>query len=107
MKLEDLDRLFEDTAHRRLRFFYYCKADPRVVAPSRPTWKGFQINFAHPWAFRVLLLYLAVLICPTLLAFVLGPCDPVRRAGLVGFTFAASVTVLVVVSKHLSRQHTE
>jgi hypothetical protein len=72
MSLEELDRLFEDPANRPLGTFYYCAEDPRIIAPSRPNWKGFQINFAHPGAVPFLLFYLSVLIGPLLSLHSLG-----------------------------------
>lgn len=105
MKLSELDKLFEDPAHRRWGVFYHCPADPRVIAPSRPTWRGYQINFAHPYAAHLLLLYLVVLAGPTLLALTLGPGDVRQLSALAAGVFLVSVGSLVALSRYLSRQH--
>ena len=107
MTLEELDRLFEDPTNRRWRLFYHCRADPRVVAPSRPSAKGWQINLAHPKAFRVMLLYLVVLVGPASCAFALRPGDSIGTLLLVAVTFAASVAVLIALSYHLSMRHAD
>lgn len=105
MGLRELDALFEDPANRRWGVFYHCAADPRVIAPSRPTWRGYQINFAHPRAVQVLLLYLVLLIVPVSVALGFGPSEVGRRTALASVVFGASVAFLVVLSSHLSRRH--
>jgi hypothetical protein len=105
MSLEELDRLFEDPANRPLGTFYCCAEDPRIIAPSCPNWKGFQINFAHPWAVPLLLLYLCVLVAPPALAALFGPQDPVLFTLFVSGAFFFSVGLLIGLSRHLSRQH--
>jgi hypothetical protein len=105
MNLEELDKLFEDPANRPWGVFYHCPSDPRVIAPSRPTWRGHQINFAHPRAFLLLVFYLALLLCPVSLAFTFGPGNPGALAIVVVLVFAASVTFLIALSVHLSKQH--
>ena len=103
MQLSELDELFEDPANRPWGVFYYCSSDPRVIAPSRPTWRGYQINFAHPRAVHVLLLYLIVLLGPMSLALVYGPSNVPQLTILVSIAFAVSVGFLVALSTHLSR----
>jgi len=105
MSLEELDRLFEDPANRPLGTFYYCAEDPRIIVPSRPGWKGFQINFAHPRAVPFLLFYLFVLIAPPALAALFGPQDPLLFTAFVSGVFFASVAFLVRLSRRLSRIH--
>lgn len=104
MELGELDKLFEDPANRVWGVFYHCPADPRVIAPSRPTWRGYQINFAHPRAAYVLLLYLVVLIGPVGVALVFGPEDPVQLAVRAVAVFGVSVGLLLVLSFRLSRR---
>ena len=105
MTLEELDRLYADPANRPLGTFYKCAADPRVIAPSRPDWRGWQINFAHPRALPTLVLYLGILGVPLGLVFLLGPANPLPMALLAGGVFLASVVFLVLLCTHLSRQH--
>jgi len=105
--LEELDRLFEDPMNRRWRIFYHCPADPRVIAPSRPSLKGWQINLAHPSAFRVMLLYLGVLVGPASCAFAIRPGESAGTILLVAASFAASVAVLIALSYRLSRRHAD
>jgi hypothetical protein len=105
MDLRDLDKLFEDPANRPWGVFYHCSNDPRVIAPSRPSWRGYQINFAHPRAIHVLLLYLIVLVAPASIAFAAGPGDAEQLTVLVSAVFAASVAVLIALSAFLSRRH--
>lgn len=102
--LEDLDRLFDDPANRALGVFYRCSADPRVIAPSGPDWRGWQINWAHPRAFRVLLLYLGILLGPIALVGTLGPRDTTLLVFLALGTFAISVIVLIGLCVRLSRR---
>ena len=106
MELAELDALFEDRANRRWGVFYHCPSDPRVVAPSRPTWRGYQINFAHPKSVRFLTLYLAVLLGPVSLALALGPPDPAAFVIVAGLVFSASVAFLIGLSARLSKQLT-
>ena len=104
-QLSEFDELFEDPANRPWGIFYHCAADPRLIAPSRPTWRGYQVNFAHPRAIPVLLLYLIVLLCPASVALALGPGDASQLTMLVAVVFAVSVGFLVALSSYLSRGH--
>ncbi len=104
MSLEELDRLFEDPANRPLGIFYRCAADPRIIAPSRPDWRGYQINFAHRHAVALLLFYLAVLIVPPSLAALWSPRDPLLSTLCAGGAFFVSVAFLVALSRNLSRR---
>ncbi len=105
MTLEELDRLFEDPANRPFGVFYRCSTDPRVIAPSRPGWRGWQINWAHPRALPFSLLYLATLLGPLVLVATFGPSDVVRLSILAGVAFAISVAFLIGLSARLSRRH--
>jgi threonine/homoserine/homoserine lactone efflux protein len=105
VSLEELDRLFEDPANRPLGTFYCCAEDPRMIAPSRPGWRGFQINFAHPRAVPFFLFYLSVLIGPSALAALFGPQDPLLLTAFVSGVFFASVAFLVRLSRRLSGKH--
>ena len=105
MPLEELDRLFQNPANRRLGIFYHCAADPRIIAPSRPNWKGWQINFAHPKAVRFLLFYLSVLLGPVAIVVLLGPENLLRTGSLAFGAFFLSTVFLIWLSRHLSRKH--
>jgi hypothetical protein len=107
MTLEELDKLFEDPANRPWGVFYHCADDPRIIAPSRPTWGGWQINFAHPRAVSFLLFYLGVLIGPLLLAALLGPRDPLHMLLLAVGVFVPSVFCLNRLSCQQSRKHAD
>ena len=107
MKLSELDKLFADPANRTWGVFYYCPADPRVIAPSRPTWRGFQINFAHPRAVPVLLLYLLILFGPILLVFTFFPGGIGRLVPVATAVFAVSAGFLIALSCYLSRRHAD
>jgi hypothetical protein len=73
-----------------------------VIAPSRPSWRGYQINFAHPRAVLLLVFYLIILVVPVSLAIRLGPDDIVKCMFLGVLVFAASVGFLIALSAHLS-----
>lgn len=44
---------------------YFCREDPRVFIYKHPRWKwvGVTLNFAHPVAFRIVLLSFLSLLC--------------------------------------------
>ena len=107
MTLEELDKLFENPANRSWGVFYCCAEDPRIIAPSRPTWRGWQINFAHPRALPFLLLYLGVLVGPLLLVALLGPRDPLRMSMLSIGVFALSVFSLIRLSIRQSKKYAD
>ena len=107
MNLEELDALFDDPANRPWGIFYHCASDPRVIAPHRPNWRGYQINFAHSRAVPVLVFYVAVVICPPWLVFAYGPRDPAVLAVAISSAFVASVALLISLSAHLSKQHAD
>jgi len=105
MNIDELDKLFKDPSNRPWGFFYYCTADPRVIAPSRPSWRGYQINFAHPRAAPVLFLYLIILIVPVLLVLSLGPESIVMVALYSLLAFTVSVVFLIIHSSYLSTHY--
>ena len=103
-EIRELDRMFADPANRVLGAFYYCKADPRLIAPARVGIYGYQVNFAHRHAIPVLLIYLAILLLPLMLIIVLAPGEVFISEVLL--VFAGSVAVLIVLSIYLSRRVT-
>ena len=104
LDLEELDALFHDPSNRRWGVFYYCPEDPRVLAPSRPTVHGYQINFAHPRARRTLALYLAVLILPAAATVAFGPVDAGSLLTAALVVFGLSVGALLGLSAYLARR---
>ncbi|WP_269524399.1 hypothetical protein [Coraliomargarita parva] len=55
MKAQPYESHWRDPQNWKCRLFYFCRADPRVIVPKRPTWAGRTLNFAHPKAYWVLL----------------------------------------------------
>ncbi len=51
---------------------YRCVKDPRVIVPRRRRWMGWTINFAHPLAWAILMIMVAVTVGPALLLLELG-----------------------------------
>ena len=105
-EIRELDRLFADTANRVLGAFYYCKIDPRLIAPARVGIYGYQINFAHKYAMPVLLVYLGILLLPLALVLLFTSGDLLSVKLLLLLVFAGSVVVLIVLSLYLSRRAT-
>ena len=92
MTREDLDRLWADS--KNWHIVYRCANDPRVIVPRRRRWMGWTINFAHPLAWPVLALCVAVAVGPALVLLPFGIMSvPLLIAALV-----ASVAVLVGIS---------
>jgi len=92
MTREDLDRLWADP--KNWHIVYQCVNDPRVIVPRRRRWMGWTINFAHPLAWPVLALCVAVAVGPALVLLPFGIMSvPLLIAALV-----ASVAVLVGIS---------
>lgn len=107
MTLEELDDLFKDPANRRWGVFYHCPSDPRIIAPSRPGFRGYQINFANPSAAPVLIFYLATMILPVFLVFAYGPRELGSLVTAVLSVFAVSIAFLIALSANLSKRHAE
>ncbi len=101
MTREELERQQKDPRNRKWGIFYYCQADPRVIVPKRYPWMGWTINAARPVAIPVLLLLLAILVGPLLLATALGAGDGIMLA--IGVT---DLAVVCLICAHLSA-HTE
>ena len=51
---------------------YRCVKDPRVIVPRRRPWMGWTINFAHPLAWTVLIVMVAIAVGPAILLLGLG-----------------------------------
>ena len=97
MTREELQRQQKDPRNRKWGLFYYCKADPRVIVPKRFPWMGWTINAAQPAAIPVLLLLLAILVGPLLLATALGAGIRIELV-----TGLAALTVVCLICAHLS-----
>ena len=69
-----LEKLWSDSSHWRNSIIYRCKDDPRLVVPKRCKWGGWTLNFAHAFAWVVLLLVFLSIIVPIgfLLAGLMG-----------------------------------
>ncbi len=50
MSHHSLDRFHSDPANWKLWFFYYCRADQRIIVPKRIRGLGWTLNFARPLA---------------------------------------------------------
>ena len=96
MTREELEKLWSDPRNWKW-MLYYCKADPRVIVPKRPKWRGWTVNAAHPWAVPVLLLIIALIAVPISIQLTHG-------AGLavVAVTVAATVAVICLLCAYLS-----
>ena len=70
MTREELDQLWASPNNWSL--VYRCGKDPRVIVPRRRPWMGWTINFAHPLAWVVLIVMVAIAVGPGLLLFGLG-----------------------------------
>ena len=97
MDKEDLERLWQEKENWWFGA-YWCADDPRVVVPKRPKWTGWTINFAHPMAVPVLLLFFVIAGGPPLLMVALG----VRSLGPVLLATAGGIVLLIVVSAYLA-----
>ena len=97
MTREEIETCWKDPRNRKWGVFYYCKADPRVIVPKHPKWRGWTANFARPSAIPVVLLLLALLAVPVFIVTVKG-----AGIGLVLVTAAAAITVLCLLCAYLS-----
>lgn len=78
---EELARLRKDPSNYRWGVFYCCARDPRVIVPKRPEWAGWTVNFAHPGAFRVILMMVLTILVPVFFTALIWPRTD---AGIVG-----------------------
>ena len=97
MTREEIENCWKDPRNRKWGLFYYCKADPRVIVPKRLKWMGWTINTARPSAVPVVLLLLAIVAVPLLIAKAMGAGTGTRLV-----TGAAAITVLCLVCAYLS-----
>jgi Family of unknown function (DUF5808) len=86
---EELNRLWADAGN--WSFVYRCAADPRVIVPRRRPWMGWTINFAHPRAWPVLALCVAIAVGP----FVVLLRSGVTSVPLLGAVLVTSVLLLI------------
>jgi len=70
MTRKELDELWARSNNWGL--VYRCVKDPRVIVPRRRQWMGWTINFAHPLAWAVLMIMVAIAVGPALLLLGLG-----------------------------------
>lgn len=98
MTREELDRLW--ASPKNWSIVYRCKEDPRVIVPRRRRWMGWTINFAHPLAWLVLLLSVAIALGPFLVLLRIG----VVSVPLLILVLVASIVFLVAFS-HWEASH--
>jgi len=96
MRKEEIDRLWNDPANWATGV-YRCAADPRVVVPKRTQAMGWTINFAHPWAWPVILLSVVLAVGPGIVAMLAGV-----GPGTVPIVVLASVGVLMLIAHGLA-----
>lgn len=70
MTRKELDEIWASPNNWSL--VYRCVKDPRVIVPRRRPWMGWTINFAHPLAWAILIVMVAIAVGPGLLLFGLG-----------------------------------
>ena len=70
MTHDELDRLWATRSNWSI--VYRCADDPRVIVPRRRRWMGWTINFAHPLAWPVLFLCVAIAVGPFLVLLRFG-----------------------------------
>jgi hypothetical protein len=93
---EEIETCWNDQ-HNRMWGFYYCKADPRVIVPSRWKWMGWTVNFARPSAIPVLLGLVALVGLPLVIVSASG-------SGTIAslITGVVSIAVVCLLSAYLS-----
>jgi hypothetical protein len=96
MTREEIEACWRDPRNRKW-FFYYCKADPRVIVPKRYKWMGWTINAAHPSAISVVFLLIILFIAPIRIVESAGA-GPAAQL----LTGAGSITILCLLCAHLS-----
>lgn len=92
MSREELERLWAEP--RNWSWVYRCELDPRVIVSRRRWWMGWTINFAHPWAWPVLVVSGLIAVGPALLLMRLGWASELAFV----VTVVASVCLLVALS---------
>lgn len=96
MRKDEIERLWNDPANWATGV-YRCAADPRVVVPKRTKAMGWTINFAHPMAWPVIVLSVALAIGPGVVAMLMGV-----SPGTVPIVVLASVGVLMLLAYALA-----
>ena len=96
----DVERLWSDKANWEFGI-YRCVEDPRVVVPKRPKWTGWTINFAHPFAIPMLILYILMGTAPVLIMIWCG----VQSAPLMVAGLLAGTAAIILVSVYLTKQY--
>ena len=89
MTREELDRLWARPGNWSI--VYRCAEDPRVIVPRRFPWMGWTINFAHPLAWLVVLLSVAIAVGLFIVLFSIG----IASAPLLISALVASIVFLV------------
>jgi hypothetical protein len=89
---KELDRLWANPNNWSI--VYRCAEDPRVIVPRRRPWMGWTINFAHPFAWLVVFLSMALVVGPVFVLLRLG----VVSALLVIAVLIASICALIGLS---------
>ena len=70
MTRKELDELWASPNNWDLVYRYV--KDPRIIVPRRRQWMGWTIIFAHPLAWAVLAIIMAIAVGPALLLLGLG-----------------------------------
>ena len=70
MTREELDRIWASPGNWSI--VYRCAEDPRIIVPRRQRWMGWTINFAHPQAWLVVFLTVAMAMGPFLVLLIIG-----------------------------------
>jgi len=96
---EELDALSGDSANWRFAIFYFCRQDPRIVAPKRTPGFGWTVNLANPWAVPFMVAIGFGIIATLKLMRATGLWTRPYQIG----TFAAILTVIVWICHRLSR----
>ena len=92
MTRKELDELWASPNNWSL--VYRCAKDPRVIVPRRRPWMGWTINFAHPLAWLVLIVMVAIAVGPSFLVLGLG----IVSAPFFLVTLGVSIATVVGVS---------
>lgn len=92
MTRKELDELWASPNNWSL--VYRCDKDPRVIVPRRRPWMGWTINFAHPLAWPVLIVMVAIAVGPGFLVLGLG----IVSAPFFLVTLGVSIATVVGVS---------